>query len=68
MANFGPLMAEIGWGVWVTPAEFNGFRVLASLLQRRLSPEVNQTLHDVLAISWAGTLYIQFRDAILPGA
>jgi len=28
-------------------ANFNGFRVLPSLLQRRRSPEGNQTLHDV---------------------
>ena len=35
MANFGPLTAEIGSGVWGTPANFNGFRVLAVLLQRR---------------------------------
>ena len=40
-------MAEIGSVVWGTPANFNGFRVLASLLQRRRSPEANQTLHDV---------------------
>ena len=25
MANFGPLTAEIGWPVWGTPANFNGF-------------------------------------------
>jgi len=30
MANFGPLTAETGSGVWGTPANFNGFRVLAS--------------------------------------
>ena len=42
-----PLTAEIGWRVWGTPANFNGFRILASLLQRRQSPEANQTLHDV---------------------
>jgi len=42
-----PLTAEIGWRVWGTPANFNGFRVLASLLQRRQSPEDNQILHDV---------------------
>jgi len=47
MANFGPLKAEIGSGVWGTPANFNGIRVLPSLLQRRRSLEVNQTLHDV---------------------
>ena len=35
MTNFGPaLAAEIGSGVWDTPANFNGFRVLASLLHR----------------------------------
>jgi len=32
MVNFSPLMAEIGSGVWGTPANFNGFRVLAALL------------------------------------
>jgi len=43
MANFSPLTAEIGWGgVWGTPANFNGFHDLASLLHRRRS-----TLHDV---------------------
>jgi len=31
MANFDPLTAENGWRVWGTPANFNGFRVLASL-------------------------------------
>jgi len=47
MVNFGPLAAEIGPVVWGTPANFNGFRLLASLLQRRRSTEANQTLHDV---------------------
>jgi len=47
MVNFGPLTAEICWRVWGTPENFNGFRVLASLLQRWRSTEVNQTLHDV---------------------
>jgi len=32
MVNFGPLTAEIGSGVWGTPTNFNGFRVLAALL------------------------------------
>ena len=31
MANFGPLAAETGWRVWGTPAQFNGFLVLAAL-------------------------------------
>jgi len=47
VVNFSPLTAEIGSLVWGTPANFNGYRVLASLLQRRCSAEANQTLHDV---------------------
>jgi len=47
MVNLGPLATEIGWQVWNTPANFNGFLVLASLLHRRCSMEVNQTLHNV---------------------
>jgi len=58
MANFGALTAEICWWVWGTPANFNGFRILASLLQRRRSLEANQTLDEV---SWVGTLYMHFR-------
>ena len=40
--------ANIGSVVWGTPANFNGFCALASLLQRHRSTEANQTLHDVL--------------------
>jgi len=47
MANFGPLPAELGSGVWGTPANFNGFRDLPLLLQRRRPVEDNQTLQDV---------------------
>jgi len=47
MVNFGLLKAEVCWRVWGTPANFNGFHVLASLLHRRRTTEVNQTLHDV---------------------
>jgi len=47
MVNFGPLTAEICWRVLGTPANFNGFRVLTSLLHRRRSTEVSQTLHNV---------------------
>jgi len=47
VVNFGPLAAEILSLVCRTPANFNWFRVLASLLQRRRSTEVNQTLHYV---------------------
>jgi len=47
MVNVGPLTAEIDWRVWGTPANFNGFCILASLVHRRRSTKVNQTLHDV---------------------
>ena len=47
MVNFGPLTAEICWRVWGTPANFNRFHVLASLLHRRHSMEVNKTLQDI---------------------
>ena len=32
MVNFSSLATEIGLPVWGTPANFNGFRVLAALL------------------------------------
>ena len=46
MVNFGPLAAEIGLPVWGTPANFNGFRVLAALglLHGTLVVGVSQTL------------------------
>ena len=34
MVNFGPLAAEICWRVWGTPANFNGFRMLAATFGR----------------------------------
>jgi len=43
MATFSPLMAEISLLVWGTPANFNGFRILASLLHRCRSLQANQT-------------------------
>jgi len=64
-------MAEMGLPVWGTPANFNGFRVLASLLQRRRSPGANQATR-CLAVSWAGTPYTFSGflpgSGILPGA
>jgi len=73
MVNFGPLAVEIGSGVWGTPPNFNGFLVLASLLQRRRSPEANHTLHDIW--SSPGLQYITYTfsaalapDGILPRA
>jgi len=44
MVNFGPLAAEIDPVVWGTPANFNGFRVLAALLHGSQVLGVSQTL------------------------
>ena len=44
MVNFSPLAAEIGSLVWDTPANFNGFRILAALLHDPLVVGVSQTL------------------------
>jgi len=56
MVNFGPLTAQTGWRVWGNPANFNGVRVLASLLQRRRSTKSTK-LCTMFPGSWAGTLY-----------
>jgi len=44
MVNFGPLAAETGSLVWGNPTNFNGLRVLASLLHGTLAVGVSQTL------------------------
>jgi len=44
MVNFGPLAAEIVSLVWGTPANFNGFRMLAGLLHSTPAVGVSQTL------------------------
>ena len=44
MVNFGPLAAEIGLVVWGTPANFNGFCVLAALLHGTVVVSISQTL------------------------
>jgi len=44
MVNIGSLDAEICWPVWGTPANFNGFRVLAALLYGTLLVGVSETL------------------------
>ena len=65
MVNFGPLAAETGSLVWGTPANFNGFRVLASIVTSATSLNGSQpTFVRCLAVSWAGTLYIHFRGLL----
>ena len=44
MVNFDLLAAEIVSLVWGTPANFNGFRVLAALLHGTLVAGVSHTL------------------------
>jgi len=44
MVNFGPLTAEVGSGVLGTPVNFNGFRVLATLLHGAIVVGISQTL------------------------
>jgi len=63
MVNFSPLTAEICGQVWGTPANFNGFRILASLLQWRHSTEVNETLHDVWPSPGLGHYIYIFRGS-----
>ena len=46
VVNFGPLAAEIVSLVWGTPADFNGFGVLAALLHGTLVVGISQTLRD----------------------
>jgi len=58
MVNFGPIAAEIGPVVWGTPANFNGFRILAALLRGSQVVGVSQTLRR-----WTeGATYIRQGD------
>ena len=58
MVNFGLLAAEIDQVVWGTPANFNGFRVLAALLHGSRVVSVSQTLRR-----WTeGATYVRQGD------
>jgi len=59
MVNVGPLTAEIGCWLWGTPANFNGFCVFASLLLARSFSGGQPYVARCLAVSRAGTLYIE---------
>ena len=74
MVNFGLVTAEIGLPVWGTTANFNGFRVLASLPgTAATSLNGNQpNFARCLAVSWAGILHnilggLLSPNGILPG-
>jgi len=58
MVNFGPLAAEIGLPVWVTPANFNGFRILTALLHGTPSVGISKTLQHFTE----GATYIRQGD------
>jgi len=67
MANCGPLTPDIVSLVWGTPANFNRFRILASLLHGRHSTEVNKSLQDVWPSSGlVPKLYIHFWELLPP--
>jgi len=55
MANFDRLTAMIGLPVWNTPANFNGFRVLAALLHGTVVVDVSESLRR----STEGATYIR---------
>jgi len=58
MVNIGLLAAEIGKVVCGTPANFNGFRVLAALLHGSQLVGVSQTLRR-----WTeGAIYVRQGD------
>jgi len=72
MANFGPLTAEIGSVVWA-PSKFQRVSRLAFVTAATSLIGGQPNFARCLAVSWADTLYIHFRelllsDAILPGA
>jgi len=54
----GPVAAEICWPVWGTPANINGFRILAVLLHGTLVVGVSQTLRHLTE----GATYIRQGD------
>jgi len=74
LANFGPLIAEICWQVWGTPANFNGSGFVSCL---RYCSDVAHwrptKLWTMFGHLLAATLYIHFwgllpSDRVLPGA
>jgi len=61
MVNFGPLAAEIVSLVWGTPAYFNGFHVLASLLHGTLVVGVSRSLRrstEGATYFWQGDYHV----------
>jgi len=66
-SQYGELWHTSGWDRFSClghPANFNGFQVLVSLLQRRRSPEANQTLHNVWPSPELVHDMVHFRGAL----
>jgi len=73
MANVGPLMAEIGLPVWGTPAKFQWVSRIGFVTAATSLTEGQPNFARCLAVSWAGTLCIDFgeflpRSGNLPSA
>ena len=72
VVDVSPLTAEICWRDLGIPANFNGFRVLVSLLHRNRSAEVSKTLPDVWPspglVHYIYTLGVLPPNGILPAA
>jgi len=72
-ANFGPLAAEIGSGVWGTPSKFQWVSRVGFITAATSLTGGQRNFARCLAISLAGTLRIHLQgllppDGILPGA
>jgi len=68
MVNFGLLTAEICWRVWGTPANFNGFRLLAVLLHGTLVVGIRQTFRhwtEGATYIWQGGHHVGHKAHIL---
>ena len=75
-SQYGERRPTNGWD-WLVglghPGRFNGLHILASLLHRHRSVEVNQTLQDVCRLLGWYTIYVNFggllpHNRILPSA
>jgi len=62
--ELGPLMAETGRKVWGTPANFNMFLCLGFVAEPASLDGGQPIIARCLAISRAGTLYIQFLGTL----
>jgi len=67
MANFGPLTAEIGSGVWGTPSKFQRVSRLAFVTAATSLTGGQPNFARCLAVSWAVTLCIFYLFMHLRG-